>query len=95
MTGTLSFRPMPPFSLSPPHQVALEAIREGLSCVPIRADGSKQPSVPWKVYQERRPTHAELARWFQQPGLGLGLITGEVSGGLEALDFDDQQAWVA
>src|SRR5712692_8850753 len=75
---------------SPAAQVALEALGAGISVLPIRADGTKQPALPgWKVYQQRLPSSSEIACWFRPVGLGLALVTGAVSGGLEALDFDD------
>jgi len=87
---------------SPAAQIALAAIRAGISVVPIRADGSKQPALSgWKIYQQRLPSSSELACWFRAAGLGLALVTGAVSGHLEALDFDDGtvfeqwQAWIA
>jgi Bifunctional DNA primase/polymerase, N-terminal len=85
-----------PRTLSPAGQVATAALRAGISVVPMRADGSKQPAVSgWKVYQEHLPTGAELAQWFRDPALGLALITGAVSGNLEALDFDDGAVFAA
>ena len=85
-----------PTTLSPAGQVAAAALRAGISVLPIRADGSKQPALSgWKVYQEHLPTGAELAQWFRDPALGLALITGAVSGHLEALDFDDAAVFAA
>lgn len=75
---------------SPLLLTALAALEAGISVLPIRADGSKQPSLPtWKGYQRVRPTTAEVEYWFRDPQLGLALVTGQVSGGLVAIDFDD------
>ncbi len=68
-----------------------EAVRlasTGLSPIPIRCDGSKVAAVAWKEYQERIATPDELGVWFQKEW-GLAIVTGEVSGHLEVIDFDD------
>lgn len=67
--------------------------------IPVKADGSKQPALPaWKQYQQEQATIQELNEWFgKHPSWGLALVTGKISGGLIALDFDDPQtfnAWV-
>jgi putative DNA primase/helicase len=62
----------------------------GVSIVPIRLDGSKASAIPWKEYQARRATPAEVMRWFTRPQ-GIGIVTGRVSGGLEVLDFDQSE----
>lgn len=72
------------------------AHESGINVIPIRADGSKQPALAgWKVYQRRRATRSELERWFRLSSHGLAMITGEVSGNLEALDFDCRAAYDA
>lgn len=71
-------------------QTAFTAWTHGISVLPITANGTKCPAVPgWKRYQEQLPTERDMQRWFF-PGCccGIGLVTGKVSGGLEALDFD-------
>lgn len=81
------------------YHTAMMAYASGISVIPIRADGSKQPSLAeWKLYQQCRPTRSELERWFRLPGQGLAMITGAVSGNLEALDFDCRtvyNAWLS
>jgi putative DNA primase/helicase len=59
-----------------------------LSIIPIKRDGSKAPALPWKSYQSRTPTEAELRAWFEHAGYGLAVIAGAISGSLEILDFD-------
>ncbi len=79
-----------PAHQSPTYQVALAALKAGLSVLPIRPDGSKQPALPgWKRYQQEMPTGAMVEEWFRHSQRGLALITGYISGGLIALDFDD------
>ena len=70
------------------YQTALAALHAGISCIPILADGTKSPAVKWKDYQKQRPTFHEAAHWFSRTPYGIAFITGEVSGGLEMLDFD-------
>lgn len=62
----------------------------GISVIPVKLDGSKIPTVEWKCYQERLATAAEVQQWFggRYP-LGLGIVTGRISGNLESIDFDD------
>src|SRR5262245_2577673 len=70
-------------------EIALEYVHAGLSVIPILADGSKAPAVPWKVYQRRLPTEKELRDWFR-PGTayGLAIVGGAVSGNDLAFDFE-------
>lgn len=95
MALTSTFQHQRPFPPSPVYQVACDALRSGISLVPIRPNASKQPAVAWRTYQRRYPTFNELDNWFRLPGPGLALITGEISGGLEALDFDSRVVWEA
>src|SRR5438876_10417025 len=75
---------------SPTYQVALAALEAGMSVLPIRPDGTKQPALSgWKRYQQEMPPQALVEKWFRQPQRGLALVTGYISGGLIALDFDD------
>lgn len=76
--------------VTPTYEVALSAVKQGISVLPIKFDGTKQPAVSrWGEYQMALPTRAEIARWFSDPRYGLAVVTGEISGNLEALDFDD------
>ncbi len=61
----------------------------GLAVVPVPPDGSKRPRVPWRRYQRRPPTDAQLAAWFGCGRNGPAALCGRVSGGLEIVDFDD------
>src|SRR6266567_9382741 len=79
-----------PTCQSPTYQVALVALEAGISVLPIRPDGTKQPALPgWKRYQQEMPTQALVEEWFRPSQRGLALVTGHISGGLIALDFDD------
>jgi Bifunctional DNA primase/polymerase, N-terminal len=71
------------------HHTALQAAAAGMSVVPIRVDGTKQPALlGWREYQKRRASARELDEWFSGGEPGIAFITGAVSGNLEALDFD-------
>lgn len=80
------------------YHTVLQADAAGISVVPIRTDGTKQPALSgWRVYQKRRANARELERWFSGSEPGVAFITGSVSGNLEALDFDCQntfEAWL-
>lgn len=90
-------RTMPAYQ-SPAYQVALAALEAGVSVVPIRPDGTKQPALPgWKRYQRELPARTLVEEWFRHPQRGLALVTGHISGGLIALDFDNSatfEAWL-
>lgn len=65
------------------------------SVIPIHGDAhperAKAASIAWGEYQRRRPTPAELRRWFvQERHGGLAIVTGRISG-LAVLDLDDAQ----
>lgn len=70
--------------------LAQQYVRSGLSIIPIRTDGSKAPNVAqWKTYQSTQPQSAELTDWFNNQLVGVAVIAGAVSGGLEIIDFDE------
>lgn len=81
------------------YQTALSAHQAGINVIPVHADGSKRPALAgWRVYQQRQVTSGELERWFCASERGIAVVTGEVSGNLEALDIDSPatyQAWLA
>lgn len=61
----------------------------GCSVIPIRADGTKKPFGQWKDYQTFRAPRRKVEQWFKAtPNWGVGLICGEVSGGLEMLELE-------
>jgi hypothetical protein len=88
-----------PFAQNYVHHTAREALKNGISVVPIRADGTKQPALAsWREYQRRQASREEVDHWFRSGVLGIAFITGSVSGNLEALDFDDGrifEAWLS
>ena len=66
------------------------AIDQGLCVVPPREDGTKAPDAPsWKEFQARRPTRDELNAWYRGGKRhGIGLVCGDISGGLELFEFE-------
>lgn len=62
-------------------------INNGLSVIPIRADGSKAPALSWKEFQSRRMTPNEITANFSNGG-GIAVVGGAISGNLEILDID-------
>jgi len=70
------------------YQAAGKYLSRGWNPIPIGR--SKRPLVRWKRLQTERVTMAELRTWFARGGVtGVGLICGEISGGLCVRDFDD------
>lgn len=88
-------------------------VAAGVSVIPVTPDGSKSPFAQllpcdvrgfasWKPFQTRLPNRDELYRWFTPVGdkspPGIGIVAGQVSGGLEILDLDNQavvEPWIA
>ncbi|WP_172384774.1 phage/plasmid primase, P4 family [Streptomyces sp. MNP-20] len=60
----------------------------GASVVRACTTGSKAPLGQWKPYQEERPDESLLHAWFDGGHPGLGVVLGEVSGGLEMIEFE-------
>jgi P4 family phage/plasmid primase-like protien len=64
----------------------------GLCCIPIQR-GRKQANGAWKCYQTDRPRVEELHEWFASGQHDIGLVCGQSSGNLYALDFESQPAY--
>ena len=73
-------------------------VQAGISIIPCGSDKrpmfgllkSEDGKARWNQYQKRLPTREELSAWFSREGgaNNLGVVCGNISGGLEALDFD-------
>lgn len=74
---------------------ALSYLSAGYSVVPIRPDGSKAPAVPsWKSFMTRRASEDQVRAWYQsEEPLGVAIVLGTVSKGLQVLDFDQPGFW--
>lgn len=84
-------------------QAALDYLSLGFSVIPVHSvkDGrctcervtcsspGKHPCVEtWRDYQQRRPTEADIRKWFERwPWANVAIITGSISG-LLVLDID-------
>jgi putative DNA primase/helicase len=65
--------------------VARLYISKGLSVIPL--DNNKRPTVIWQHYSKRVMTDKEIDEKFAD-AYGIGIIGGEISGGLEMIDWD-------
>lgn len=67
---------------------ALLYTSHGLSIVPCVLPG-KYPPMPWLMYQAEIVDADQIRTWYaRDPQWGLGLVCGEISGGLEVIDLD-------
>lgn len=72
---------------TPLTEAAIEHAAMGLSVIAVGND--KRPLGSWKQYQTTPATEAEITKAMSDPrAVGFAVIGGEVSGGLEILDFD-------
>lgn len=69
--------------------------RSRVCVIPPVQGGEKRPyPAPWKQYQSTHATREEMFGWWKEKAMtGVGAVCGKVSGNLEALDFDDRQAY--
>lgn len=68
-------------------------IKNNLSFFPIKK-GTKQPLIPWKEYQQRKPTEQEIKNWFKKyKDFNIAIVTGSVSENLVVLDFDSKDTF--
>lgn len=71
---------------------ALDLLGHGYSVVPIRADGTKSPAIPWKQYTEQRPSQDQVRAWFDDTDHDLGVVQGAVSGNAELTEIEARAA---
>ncbi|MFG1995186.1 phage/plasmid primase, P4 family [Actinoplanes sp. NPDC048988] len=60
----------------------------GCTPIPIRADGSKAPLVPWRSYMDAPPDRRQVEEWFTGNPPGLAIVCGSASSGLEMLELE-------
>ena len=74
--------------ITEPLEAALIYAELGLAVVPIRK-GTKRP--PMKAWQKEATQDPEKIRqwWSHWPDSGVGVVTGEKSGGLAVIDLDE------
>lgn len=80
-------------TVAPDLGVIARSLRDnGISSIPIKADGSKAPCITWKSYQEHLPADDDLTQWYDNgTPKGIAAVGGKVSGNLEVLDIDEPQ----
>lgn len=77
-------------------ETARAAYAAGLSIVPPREDGSKQPDGAWKHHQTTLPTPEQMRAWYVTGNrAGVGIVCGAVSGNVECFEFDDRETYRA
>jgi len=65
----------------------------GCSIIPIRADGTKKPAFEWKQFMGTPAMRSQAEHWFTHNSqLGIGIVCGAVSGGLEMLELEGRAA---
>lgn len=69
---------------SPTLTTAKKLLATGISCIPCKAD--KRPLIPWKEFQNRKPTEAELTSWFADGKASVAMVSGDVV----TLDHDEK-----
>jgi hypothetical protein len=68
---------------------SLDYLSCGLSVLPALVDEKRPSLAGWKQYQKRLPTQTQIEAWFAE-ATGLCVLTGNVSGNLEMIDFDHE-----
>lgn len=72
------------------YELAKLLVSSGLSVIPVPF-GQKHPRIPWKEYQNRHATEAELKVWFIDQENTFGIVTGKISS-LIVVDLDSENA---
>ncbi|MFD6094557.1 phage/plasmid primase, P4 family [Oerskovia sp. NPDC060338] len=71
---------------------ALDLHAHGYSVLPIRPDGSKAPTIPWKPYITDRATENQVRAWFTDTTNGLAAVQGHVSGNAVLIELEGRAA---
>jgi hypothetical protein len=73
-------------------EAVIEYTRQGYAVIPLKPRAKDQPLIKWKPYQTRKPTGAEVTKWWtENPQANIALLTGKISG-LVVFDSDGPQA---
>jgi hypothetical protein len=71
-------------------QAALSYHDQGWAVIPVKYR-SKVAEADWKRYQQERPSREQVERWFGDgKDHNIGIITGQISGDLVVLVFNDE-----
>jgi len=66
-------------------------LRQDLCLIPCKYK-SKEPTVSWKEYQQRKPSEAEINEWFYSgANYNVGIVCGKVSNNLVVVDIDNDK----
>ncbi len=68
-------------------EAALRYAQAGLSIIPVGRN--KRPVIAWEPYQRTIADEKTVRAWFEKRGHNLAVVTGTISGGLVAIDFDE------
>lgn len=60
---------------------------EGACVIPIEP-GEKKPAIDWEKYHTEKSTLREIKDWWSKAPYNIGIVHGEVSGGLVSIDID-------
>lgn len=72
-------------------KAAIEYSQCGYSIIPVGRD--KKPKIAWGQFMTRHASISELKNWFSQD-VNMAVVTGEISGGLYAIDFDSLEIFI-
>jgi len=81
-----------PAPVTPALIAALTYLQAGLSVIPIKVDGSKEPALPRGhpvLNRRQRATDDEARLWWGKGTHGIAILGGSISGNTECIDFDD------
>lgn len=83
-------------AFNPFHAAARQAHANGLSVIPVKMDGSKEPSVTWALYQTEQPSVSQIDQWYGD-GLqtGLYVVMGKGSGNAEMIEAETAEVFDA
>jgi hypothetical protein len=72
-------------------EAALSYHDRGWAVIPVKYR-SKVAEGDWKRYQQERPSREQVEQWFGDgKDHNIGIITGQISGGLVVLVFNDEE----
>jgi hypothetical protein len=75
-------------------RTVLEYREMGIATIPLAARAKVPPKgFRWKRWQREIPTETDLRTWFQHTDFNIGIVCGQVSGGLAVRDFDDMKVY--
>ena len=71
-----------------PAQLAKNYLAAGLCVLPAVLAQKRPALAGWRTYQGRLPTEKEVEAWFANRHEALCIVAGQVSSGIECIDFD-------